>query len=346
MPGKDWVDFKAVKATVTIEAVLKHYGLLEKFERKGDRLTGPCPIHKGTRKSQFSADLKKGAFKCFSGGCCAHGNAIDLVAGIEGLEFREAAKLLQEWFGIRPEKPADEPGKDQPKGRSATKPPAKPVASAAAAEPPEQPAKREATDDKAPNKPLTFQLKLDPAHPYLAERGLTAETVAHFGLGYSDRGSMKGRLAVPLHNLAGEIVGYAGRWAGKDSEIPDGEGKWKLPAGFKKGLEAFNAHRVSENTKVVTLVEGCWSVFWLHQNGYQNVVSVLGSAVSKEQAEILATRYRGVQILFDGDPAGREGARKAALELAPRMWVRVLDLADGRQPDTLLPHELKRLLGS
>jgi DNA primase len=157
---------------------------------------------------------------------------------------------------------------------------------------------------------------------------------------------MKGRVAVPLHNLAGELVGYAGRWAGKDDEIPDGEGKWKLPAGFRKGLEVFNAHRVQEGTKHVILLEGGWSVFWLHQNGYPNVVSVLGSAVSKEQAGLLAARYGGVQILFDGDAAGREGARKAALELASRVWVRIVECPDGLQPDRLPSHELKKLLGS
>ena len=39
---------------------------------------------------------------------------------------------------------------------------------------------------------------------------------------------MKGRIAVPIHNAGGELVAYAGRWAGDDSEIPEGEGKYKL----------------------------------------------------------------------------------------------------------------------
>ncbi|MBI4585914.1 MAG: hypothetical protein HY717_18040 [Planctomycetes bacterium] len=102
MAGELWVDYKAVKASVTIDQVLGRYGLIESFKRQGDRLTGKCPVHKGTNPRQFSVDLKKGAWKCFSGQCGKSGNVIDLVAAIEGVEFREAALMLQEWFGVTP----------------------------------------------------------------------------------------------------------------------------------------------------------------------------------------------------------------------------------------------------
>lgn len=49
------------------------------------------------------------------------------------------------------------------------------------------------------NAPMDFELKgLDQAHPYLRSRGFTPETIAHFGLGYCSRGSLKGRVAIPL----------------------------------------------------------------------------------------------------------------------------------------------------
>src|SRR5260370_268330 len=53
-----------------------------------------------------------------------------------------------------------------------------------------------------PNKPLTFELqKIDHAHPYLAERGITKETARTFGVGYfPGKGSMHGRFVVPIHN--------------------------------------------------------------------------------------------------------------------------------------------------
>jgi hypothetical protein len=53
-----FVDFKAVKAAITMEQVLQHYGLLEKFKRGTDSLNGPCPIHKGSNPTQFRVSLK------------------------------------------------------------------------------------------------------------------------------------------------------------------------------------------------------------------------------------------------------------------------------------------------
>lgn len=327
MAGELWVDFKAVKAHVGIKDVLAHYGLLDKFKVAGDRLTGPCPIHKGTSDKSFSVSVSKNAFKCFSGKCGKSGNQIDLVAAIEGVAFRDAALLLQGWFGITPSAAAKA---DDP----ATPPPAAPAAPLPSAAPP-QPAE---------NKVLSFQLKLDPAHPYLAERGLTPATVSHFGLGGCERGSMKGRIAIPIHNERGELVAYAGRSVGKDADLPAGEGKYKLPAGFHKSLVVYNLHQLPPATKTLVLVEGFWSVFWLHQHGFPEVVSAMGSTIAPAQIELLAQRCKGVRIFFDGDDAGREGARKVALDLAPRLWVRIVTCDDGLQPDRLPEHELKRLL--
>ena len=59
MPKNQFVDFKAVKAAVTIEQVLDHYGLLDRFKRGGDGLSGPCPIHKGSNPTQFRVSTAK-----------------------------------------------------------------------------------------------------------------------------------------------------------------------------------------------------------------------------------------------------------------------------------------------
>jgi DNA primase len=327
MAGETWADFKAVKAAVTIEQVLSRYGILDQFTRKGDRLLGKCPVHKGSNARQFSADVTKGAWKCFSGHCGKSGNVIDLVAAIENVAFRDAALLLQGWFGITP--------RVQP--ASSLKAPAD------TPQEPEAPAA--AGVDTLENKPLAFELNLDRAHPYLTQRGLTAETVAHFGLGLASRGSMKGRIAIPIHNERGELVAYAGRWAGTDEELPEGEGKYKLPPGFHKSLVVYNLYRVPAGQKTLIVVEGFWSVFWLHQNGYGNVVSLMGSTLSDKQAEHLAAHTKGVQLFFDGDDAGKAAGVKIAGELSRRLWVKVVACPEGRQPDQLSAEELKQLLG-
>ncbi len=333
MPSETWVDFKTVKAAVSMEMVLQRYGLLAKLTAKGDRLVGLCPIHhKGadqgeSNSQQFSVSVSKNAFKCFAGSCGKKGNQIDLVAALEGVPFREAAVKLVEWFGVKSQRPTEAEVKPAPVAA-----PAQAAAVAPASGTPHK------------NTPLTFELKLDAAHPYLAGRGLTPETVAHFGLGVASRGSMKGRACIPIHDHEGNLVAYAGRWADTDATIQKGEGKYKLPGGFHKGVVVYNLHRVPGDAKRVILVEGFWSCFWLHQHGYPNTISVMGSMVTSCQVELLAERVKGVQIFFDGDAAGREGSRKVALELAPRLWVRIVDCPDGLQPDRLPGHELKKLL--
>jgi hypothetical protein len=58
---------------------------------------------------------------------------------------------------------------------------------------------------------FTAATRLEYDHPYLRERGFTDETIKTFGLGYCHRGLMKGRIAIPLHDAKGALIGYAGR---------------------------------------------------------------------------------------------------------------------------------------
>lgn len=98
----NWVDFKKVKEGVNIEMVLDHYGV-KGLRQTGDELRGRCPIHKGSgqRESKnFTVNIRKNAFKCFSQGCGAHGNVLDFVTAMERCSVRDAALKLQEWFGV------------------------------------------------------------------------------------------------------------------------------------------------------------------------------------------------------------------------------------------------------
>jgi DNA primase len=331
-----WVDFKELKERVPIRDVLEHYGLLDGLKENGEQLTGCCPVHKGTNDRQFSVSTAKNAFRCFSGHCGAKGNALDLVAALEGgLSARDAGLRIMEWFPERFAGSAEGGGKQA--GNTAR------VSGKTEVRKPD-PVEVEVSTEKPVNPPLTFELQLEPEHEYLTGRGLTPETVQHFSLGFCNRGSMKGRVAIPIHNASGELVAYAGRWVGPDKEIPEGEGKYKLPAGFHKSRVVYNLHRVPEGTKEVVLVEGFFSVHWLHQNGWPNTVSVMGSSLSAEQLELLTTRFKGVRLLLDGDNAGVEASKAIALQLASRVWVRICSCPEGLQPDRLPAHELAALL--
>lgn len=116
------------------------------------------------------------------------------------------------------------------------------------------------------NKPLSFQVKgIDSAHSYLESRGITRETAEAFGAGFfSGKGSMHGRVVIPIHNEKAELVAYAGR------VIDNSEPRYKLPAGFQKSLELYNLHRVGESDRVVA-VEGFFDCIKVHQAGFPNV---------------------------------------------------------------------------
>jgi len=96
----EWVDFKKVKGAVDMQMVLDHYGI-KGMTKSGDELRGGCPIHKGSPRSKnFSVNLLKNAFKCFSSECKAKGNVLDFVAAMEHCDVRSAALKLPDWFKI------------------------------------------------------------------------------------------------------------------------------------------------------------------------------------------------------------------------------------------------------
>ena len=177
-----WINFKELRAKLDFEEVLRHYGV--ELKRKGEQHLGFCPLpgHHGNKNSpSFSANLARGIFQCF--GCGAKGNVLEFAAMMEkvnledGAAFRGVALQLQEQFcpgtGVPP-KAREKP--EQPK-RTESKP--------AGASP------------SVVNAPLDFELKgLDQEHSYLLTRGFVPETIAHFGLGFCSRGSLKDRVAV------------------------------------------------------------------------------------------------------------------------------------------------------
>lgn len=329
MVGSDrgFVDFKAVKQAVSLVQLLERYGLMKNLKRNGDALTGPCPLHNGHTQGQFKVSVSKNCWNCF-GKCKSGGNVLDFVSRKEGVGIREAASLIAEWFNILP---ASEPREEIQESRKKAAPDSpKPEVGAAG------------------NKPLGFELKyLDPNHRYLVERGLSEETIKTFGLGYCKKGIMAGRIAIPVHNLAGEIVGYAGRWPG---DPPEDKPKYKLPDGFRKSLEVFNIHRAATALpeQPLVVVEGIFDCLKIWQAGFFRVVAVMGSLLSDEQSELLikAIAPKGrLALIFDEDEAGRAGRQHALLRLSGACYIKVIRLPkEGNQPEHLPPQQLLDLL--
>jgi DNA primase len=352
---KPFVDFRAIRSRITMEQVLDHYdGLLDTFKRSGSRLSGPCPIHHGTNPSQFRVDTEKNLWNCFSE-CKQGGNVLDFIAKKEGISIHDAALKACEWFSIQIAEVKADNGSSQDESTPSPRPPTRSAPNEkqkAPAAPKESEAKSEPlakAEDIGSNKPLGFTLQnLKTDHPYLSERGLTPETVAEFGLGYCAKGSMSGRIVIPIHNANAELVAYAGRWPGQ----PEGDSpKYKLPTGFKKSAELFNLHRAIREPadQPMILVEGFFDAIKLWQHGCRKVVALMGSILSPAQEQLIIQHSNDrstVLLMFDEDDAGRFCREQTMLRLCERLYVRVFKFAEaGQQPDHLTPQQMQELAG-
>ena len=343
--SNQWLDFAELRQRLDFAAVLKHYGVELKV-RRGNQHQGFCPLptHQGQKRSpSFSANLDRKIWKCF--GCGASGNCIDFAARMEGVdpangkELRRIGLLLAERFGIQNSPPSQED-----KAKSNGK-----------ADEAHKKTEQASTCPVIVNAPLDFKLQgLDQSHPYLKERGFTTETIVHFGIGYCERGLMARRIAVPLHDGQGRLIGYAGRLV-DDVKIDEDHPKYLFPGPREregkryevhKSLFLFNQFNVGKVSDLI-VVEGFMSVFWLWQHGYANVVALMGWSCSQEQAQLIVEmtgRHGRVWLLPDGDEAGERCAQAVLPLVAPHRLVRWLRLEKGEQPSDCTVDELDGLL--
>lgn len=333
--SSEWVDFKAVKQSVSMEMILAHYNVrVRKVNQTYLRGRCPLPTHtSGESANSFGVDTGKNAWACQSASCVnaragrKGGNVLDFVAAMENCSIREAAVRMQNWFSVTPASSTESVGQKRElvsEGRG----------QGSEASPPES------------NKPLSFELKgVESSHEYLAKRGIARETASFFGVGlFPGRGSMAGRVVIPIHNAAGQLVAYAGR------SVDGSEPRYKMPGGFHKSLELFNIHRAlapSESmAHTVIVVEGFFDCMKVRQAGYPRVVALMGSTMSEPQERILAREFAYVILMLDGDEPGREAATEIAARLVRRTFVKVINLTDGTQPDQLSSEQLQSILGS
>jgi CHC2 zinc finger len=89
--------FEQLKRLVPLTMVLARYGI--ELRQQGQQLYGPCPIHHGSNKRQFTVKPATSEWHCF-GDCKRGGAMLEFVAAIEQVEIVEAARLVARWFAI------------------------------------------------------------------------------------------------------------------------------------------------------------------------------------------------------------------------------------------------------
>lgn len=314
-----WVSFAEIQERVSLEQVLRSYRVDWLRPSGPDQYRGRCPIHGGEGRDAFQVNVKRSVFHCFA--CGAGGNQLDFVAALEGCSVRQAALRLQQRYGLA------DAGRTAPQARYCSPREGKLV-----------------TKKREGNPPLSFALALNGAHPYLADRGLTPVTAAHFGVGFfAGPGLMSGRIAIPIHDEHGRLIGYCGR------AVDPGAARYRFPRGFQKSQALFNYHRACDigaasGGHSVIVVEGFFDCMRVHQAGFRCVVGLMGATLSAAQRQLVVRRFSNVVLLLDGDPTGRAATGRMAAALRPACRVTELSPGSGRQPDQLSADQIRQIL--
>lgn len=240
-----FVDFAELKTRVSIHQAVKILAL--DLRPHGQQLRGACPTCKSGGDRALVVTPSKGLFYCFSQR--AGGDQIALVAHIKMIGVNEAAAFLGDTCHL--------PRKNNV---PVTVPPAP-------------------TDKRSGFDPEAYAARLDPSHASLAQLGIGPATMQTFRAGFAASGSNRGRLALPLHDRQGKLVGYCGRSLKGESPL------LVFPNGINPHEFIFNAHSVVAGE--LYLVRDPVDVLKAFEAGVENVVSFL-TDITTQQVEMLA----------------------------------------------------------
>ena len=318
-----------------------------KLQRRGSSYFGLCPFH-NEKSPSFSVSPGKQMYYCF--GCGAGGNVFTFLMEYENYSFPEAVKALADRAGVA--LPEMEYSQEARRARD------------------EKNAVLEVNREAA--KYYYYLLRTPEGAPgmeYLKKRGLTAETMQRFGLGYAGRYSdglyrylkKKGisdellkksglmqvnekqgmydkfwnRVMFPIMDINGKVVGFGGRVMG------DGKPKYlnspeTVIFDKSRNLYGLNFAR-SSRKKQLLVCEGYMDVISLHQAGFTNAVASLGTAITSQHASLLK-RYTDEAVLtYDSDEAGiRAALRAVPLLKEAGVTARVLHMAPYKDPDEFI----------
>lgn len=313
------------------------------LRRAGRMEKGLCPFH-NEKTPSFYVYPETASFYCF--GCGAGGDAITFIKLIQNLDYVEAVKFLAARVGMP--MPDEDDSAAKWRGRVLA-------------------ANREAA------KFYAAQLNTEDgreARGYLRGRGLEDGTIRRFGLGWAAEGggrlrdhmkalgfgedelvdanlckknergalydSFRGRVMFPIIDLRGNVIAFGGRAMG------EGRGPKYLnssdTAVFKKSRNLFALNLARKNaSKRFILAEGYMDVISLHQAGFTTAVATLGTALTAEQAKLIADYAEEAVICYDSDEAGQKATARAIGVLEQtQLKVRVLDLPGAKDPDEFI----------
>ena len=346
------------------------------LRRSGKSYSGFCPFHHNVNTPSFVVFPETGTWRCF-GQCNEGGDIFRFVMKKENWDFGEALRYLAEKAGVQ----------------------LKPVTPEERATEEEHGLLRSLLEEAVTF--YRHNLLSTPAGgqalDYLRKRGLKDDTLETFGLGYapnaweaainhfkekgysdqelSDAGLVtaregggtydrfRHRIMIPIRDERGRMAGFGARILNPD-DVPKFLNSPQTPI-FDKGHLLYGldrARKAIRNNDQAVIVEGYLDVIALHQAGFANAVSPMGTALTDQQLRLLKRFTRRMILALDPDAAGDQAtlrglqvARQAldresepvfdargllSYESRLQADIRVTTLPPGMDPDDVVKRDL------
>lgn len=330
-----------IKSKVNIVDVISEY---LPVEQKGKNYFAICPFHDDHNPS-MSISPEKQIYTCFV--CGASGNVFNFVANYEKVSFVSAVKKVAQKAGINLDinvkddyKPQDTKYDKYYKMFDITnKYYQNNIKSVYGKKAIEYLHNRKIDDDIINEFEIGLSMNDNNVSKLLEKKGYDVNELIDIGLcGKKDNfiyDIFRNRIMFPLYNLDGKPVGFSGRiYNGeKDSKYVNS----KESIIFKKGNLLYNYHRALSHAREkhqIIVVEGFMDVIRLYTIGIKNVVATMGTAITKEHANLLMKLSKNIVLCFDGDKAG-EKATISALDALGKIGItpKIIRLEDDLDPD-------------
>lgn len=325
-----------------VEIISAHVAL----RKAGRGFTGLCPFH-NEKTPSFHVNAERQIWKCF--GCGEGGDVFKFVQKMDNLTFPQAVEQLARKAGVTIERSEQAVRAYSERERLLR---ANSVACA------------------------FFRVALDrsaKAKDYLSRRGLSADAVERYKLGYAPDGwdgllnhlqqqrvdiadavkagllvaresstggfydRFRDRLIFPIVDASDRIIAFGGRSFG--DEQPKYLNSPETPIFIKnKTLYGLNVARkaIARDDKVI-VVEGYMDVITTQSAGFENAVATMGTALTEEHVTVIGRFTKNVVLAFDSDSAGMQAAlRSAPVFEQAGFRVRILSMPKGEDPDSLL----------
>ncbi len=305
-----------IKSKIDIVDLVSEAGV--KLRHAGKNYTGFCPFHDNKHTPAFVVWPETGTWRCF-GQCNEGGDIFKFLMKREGVDFKEALQKLAARAGVE----LKEYQRESPQQKEAY-----------------ENLRRLLEDAIIYYRSQLFNNK--EILSYLREkRGLGDSTIETFGLGYApagydnllnhftQRGTKEGELAeagllseredgkrfdrfrnrimIPIRDEQGRMAGFGARIV-DPNDVPKFLNSPETPI-FSKGRLLYGLDRARKPIRTAdqaVIVEGYLDVIALHQAGYENVVSPMGTALTEDQMRLLKKFTRRIVLALDPDAAGQK----------------------------------------